>query len=78
MEAEASVEPAGKRERYSHYAHSAIFAEVQVDVDFGTVRVIRVVSAVAGGRSRRNGGGDRQCRLSRHGPACPGSSHHPR
>ena len=50
MEAEASGEPAGKRERYSHYAHSAIFAEVQVDVDFGTVRVTRVVSAVAGGR----------------------------
>src|SRR5262247_3363305 len=50
MEAEAGVEPAGKREQYSHYAHSAIFAEVQVDVDFGTVRVTRVVSAVAAGR----------------------------
>ena len=50
MEAQASVEPSGKRERYSHYAHSAIFAEVHVDDDFGTVRVTRVVSAVAGGR----------------------------
>jgi xanthine dehydrogenase YagR molybdenum-binding subunit len=50
MEAKASVTPTGKRERYSHYAHSAIFAEVQVDGDFGTVRVTRVVSAVAGGR----------------------------
>jgi xanthine dehydrogenase YagR molybdenum-binding subunit len=50
VEARASVEPTGKRERYSHYAHSAIFAEVQVDGDFGTVRVARVVSAVAGGR----------------------------
>jgi len=50
MEAKASVKPTGKRERYSHYAHSAIFAEVHVDCDFGTVRVTRVVSAVAGGR----------------------------
>jgi len=50
MEAQASVEPTGKRERYSHYSHSTIFAEVQVDDDFGTVRVTRVVSAVAGGR----------------------------
>ena len=50
MEAKASVKPTGKRERYSHYAHSAIFAEVEVDGDFGTVRVTRAVSAVAGGR----------------------------
>jgi len=50
MEAEARVEPTGKRDRYSHYSHSAIFVEVQVDADFGTVRVTRMVSAVAGGR----------------------------
>ena len=30
--------------------HSAVFCEVKVDEDFGTVRVTRVVSAVAAGR----------------------------
>src|SRR5207253_1422741 len=38
------------QERYSRYAHSAVFAEVHVDEDFGTVQVARVVSAVAAGR----------------------------
>ena len=37
-------------ERYASYAHSAVFAEVRVDADFGTVRVTRLVNAVAGGR----------------------------
>jgi xanthine dehydrogenase YagR molybdenum-binding subunit len=36
--------------RYASYAHSAIFAEVRVDADFGNVRVTRVVNAVAAGR----------------------------
>ncbi|HEV7803659.1 MAG TPA: xanthine dehydrogenase family protein molybdopterin-binding subunit, partial [Burkholderiales bacterium] len=36
--------------RYAMYIHSAIFAEVRVDADFGTVRVTRVVDAVAAGR----------------------------
>jgi xanthine dehydrogenase YagR molybdenum-binding subunit len=36
--------------RYSRYAHSAVFAEVKVDEDFGKVDVTRVVSAVAAGR----------------------------
>jgi xanthine dehydrogenase YagR molybdenum-binding subunit len=36
--------------RYASYAHSAIFAEVRVDADFGTVRVARLVNAVAAGR----------------------------
>lgn len=35
---------------YSRHSHSAVFAEVEVDEDFGTVRVTRVVSAIAGGR----------------------------
>ena len=48
-EAEAAG-PGPKRKEYSTYVHSAIFAEVQVDEDFGTARVTRVVSAVAGGR----------------------------
>jgi xanthine dehydrogenase YagR molybdenum-binding subunit len=37
-------------ERYASYVHSAIFAEVRVDADLGTVRVTRVVNAVAAGR----------------------------
>jgi xanthine dehydrogenase YagR molybdenum-binding subunit len=36
--------------RYSRHAHSAVFAEVQVDEDLGTVHVMRIVSAVAAGR----------------------------
>lgn len=50
VEEEASVEPPPALERYSRYAHSAVFAEVRVDEDLGTVRVSRVVSAVAAGR----------------------------
>ncbi len=36
--------------RFESYAHSAVFVEVRVDADFGTVRVMRVVNAVAAGR----------------------------
>jgi xanthine dehydrogenase YagR molybdenum-binding subunit len=50
VEAEVSVEPSPALERYSCYAHSAVFAEVRVDEDLGTVRVSRIVSAVAAGR----------------------------
>jgi xanthine dehydrogenase YagR molybdenum-binding subunit len=39
-----------KRASYSHYVHSAVFAEVKVDQDLGKVAVTRVVSAIAGGR----------------------------
>ena len=35
---------------YKSFTHSAIFAEVEVDEDFGTVSVCRIVSAIAGGR----------------------------
>ncbi|MGJ0451948.1 MAG: xanthine dehydrogenase family protein molybdopterin-binding subunit [Methylocystis sp.] len=35
---------------YSHYAHSAVFAEVRLDEELGMLRVARVVSAVAAGR----------------------------
>lgn len=38
------------RDRFSRLTHSAVFCEVRVDEDFGTVRVSRVVSAVAAGR----------------------------
>lgn len=39
-----------KQRKYTRSAHSAVFAEVTVDEDLGTVRVTRIVSAVAGGR----------------------------
>ncbi|AKJ04980.1 xanthine dehydrogenase YagR molybdenum-binding subunit [Archangium gephyra] len=39
-----------KQSAYTLCTHSAVFAEVRVDEDFGTVKVTRVVSAIAGGR----------------------------
>jgi len=48
-EAESSADE-NVEKTYAAYAHSAIFAEVRVDADFGTVRVTRVVNAVAAGR----------------------------
>ncbi|WP_114395335.1 xanthine dehydrogenase family protein molybdopterin-binding subunit [Oleisolibacter albus] len=39
-----------QRARHTLGTHSAIFAEVRVDADLGTVRVSRIVSAVAAGR----------------------------
>src|SRR5690606_34625320 len=39
-----------KQKRYTRATHSAVFCEVRVDEAFGTVRVTRVVSAVAAGR----------------------------
>jgi xanthine dehydrogenase YagR molybdenum-binding subunit len=37
-------------EQYSHFAHSAVFAEVRLDEELGMLRVERIVSAVAAGR----------------------------
>ncbi|MDB5966501.1 MAG: aldehyde oxidase [Polaromonas sp.] len=39
-----------KQKKYVRCVHSAVFCEVRVDEAFGTVRVTRVVSAVAAGR----------------------------
>ncbi|RAJ94473.1 xanthine dehydrogenase YagR molybdenum-binding subunit [Larkinella arboricola] len=39
-----------EQRKYARAAHSAVFVEVEVDEDFGTVRVTRAVTAVAGGR----------------------------
>ena len=50
IEEEASAGPSPKQEQYARYTHSAVFAEVQVDEDLGTIHVTRVVSAVAAGR----------------------------
>jgi xanthine dehydrogenase YagR molybdenum-binding subunit len=49
IEKEASAEP-DEDSQYSHFAHSAVFAEVKVDEQLGVIRVTRVVSAVAAGR----------------------------
>ncbi|WP_407294981.1 xanthine dehydrogenase family protein molybdopterin-binding subunit [Stutzerimonas zhaodongensis] len=50
LEAEVSTKPGEKRNGYSTATHSAIFVEVRVDESLGTVKVSRVVSAVAAGR----------------------------
>ncbi|MCQ4313733.1 xanthine dehydrogenase family protein molybdopterin-binding subunit [Pseudomonas stutzeri] len=50
LEAEARVEPGEKRNEYATATHSAVFVEVRVDESLGTVKVSRVVSAVAAGR----------------------------
>jgi xanthine dehydrogenase YagR molybdenum-binding subunit len=42
--------PDRKQKKYTMQTHSAVFVEVEVDEDFGTVAVTRVVSAIAGGR----------------------------
>jgi xanthine dehydrogenase YagR molybdenum-binding subunit len=39
-----------EQREYTRASHSAVFAEVRVDEEFGTVRVTRVVSAIAAGR----------------------------
>jgi xanthine dehydrogenase YagR molybdenum-binding subunit len=50
LQEQASVKPHEKQQAYSMGTHSAVFAEVRVDAALGTVRVTRVVSAVAAGR----------------------------
>ncbi|MDX5421842.1 MAG: xanthine dehydrogenase family protein molybdopterin-binding subunit, partial [Hymenobacteraceae bacterium] len=49
LEGEATTKPAEGQDQYARYAHVATFVEVKVDEDLGTVKVTRVVSAVAGG-----------------------------
>ncbi|UCJ16740.1 xanthine dehydrogenase family protein molybdopterin-binding subunit [Pseudomonas sp. MM211] len=50
LEAEVQAQPGKLRERYASATHSAVFVEVQVDEALGSVRVTRVVSAIAAGR----------------------------
>ena len=50
LQGEASAEPSPRQRQYSCYSHSAVFAEVKIDADLGTIQVTRVVSAVAAGR----------------------------
>ena len=49
IEKEASAEP-NEHSKYSHYTHSAVFAEIRVDEQIGVIRVTRIVNAVAAGR----------------------------
>ena len=49
-QAEASTGPSDRRKHFECFCHSAVFAEVGVDAELGTIHVLRVVNAVAGGR----------------------------
>ena len=51
IEKEASASPNPlNQDQYTMNTHSAVFVEVKVDEDLGTIQVTRVVSAIAGGR----------------------------
>ncbi|VVM77096.1 Putative xanthine dehydrogenase YagR molybdenum-binding subunit [Pseudomonas fluorescens] len=50
IEVQVDAEPDKKREAYATATHSAVFVEVLVDEALGTVKVSRVVSAIAAGR----------------------------
>jgi len=50
IEEKASAEHRPNEMQYSRLTHSAVFAEVKIDPELGTVRVSRIVSAVAAGR----------------------------
>ncbi len=51
IEGEATAKPdMAKQQKHSMHAHNAAFVEVKVDPDLGTIKVTRVVNAVAAGR----------------------------
>jgi xanthine dehydrogenase YagR molybdenum-binding subunit len=50
LQVQVDAEPDEKREGYATATHSAVFVEVLVDEDLGTIKVNRVVSAIAAGR----------------------------
>ena len=50
VEEQATVKPHERQQAYSMGTHSAVFVEVRVDEALGSVRVTRVVSAIAAGR----------------------------
>ncbi|AIR90792.1 xanthine dehydrogenase family protein molybdopterin-binding subunit [Pseudomonas cremoricolorata] len=50
LQVQITAEPGTKREGFACATHSAVFVEVRVDEALGTLRVSRVVSAVAAGR----------------------------
>src|SRR4029078_2205270 len=52
IKSEVTSKPAPKVfQRYSHYTHSAVFAEVRLDEELGMLRVVRGLSAVSVARS---------------------------
>jgi xanthine dehydrogenase YagR molybdenum-binding subunit len=50
LQVQVDSEPDEKRGGYASATHSAVFVEVRVDEDLGTIQVSRVVSAIAAGR----------------------------
>lgn len=51
IEEETTEQPnLSKQSQYTRNSHSAVFCEVMVDSELGTIHVTRVVSAIAGGR----------------------------
>jgi xanthine dehydrogenase YagR molybdenum-binding subunit len=50
FEVQVEAAPSAKRKPFATATHCAVFVEVQVDEDLGSVKVTRVVSAVAAGR----------------------------
>ncbi|MEE1924950.1 xanthine dehydrogenase family protein molybdopterin-binding subunit [Pseudomonas sp. 148P] len=50
MDARVDAEPSASRQGFACATHSAVFVEVRIDEALGTLRVSRVVSAVAAGR----------------------------
>jgi len=50
LQVTVDAKPDEKRKAYATATHSAVFVEVWVDEDLGTVKVTRVVSAIAAGR----------------------------
>lgn len=49
LQVEVEAEPSARRKGYATATHSAVFVEVRIDEALGTLRVSRVVSAVAAG-----------------------------
>ncbi|MDB5839457.1 MAG: Xanthine dehydrogenase, molybdenum binding subunit [Herminiimonas sp.] len=50
IEAFMETEPGEEKEKYAHHGFGAVFAEVHVDPDLGTIRVERVVASYGIGR----------------------------
>ncbi len=50
LSADADSKPGEEKEKFAMYSFGAVFAEVHVDPDFGTIRVPRIVGAYDAGR----------------------------
>ncbi|HEX7934512.1 MAG TPA: xanthine dehydrogenase family protein molybdopterin-binding subunit [Paraburkholderia sp.] len=50
IEANSTVKPGDEKQKYSFHSFGAVFVEVQVDADLGTIRVPRVVAVYDVGR----------------------------